>query len=256
VLIVIAVILGWLSGVLVNYLADVLPLRRRFARPFCIACDADQPYLSYLVFPRKCSKCGSRRSIRTWIVELCFVFSTALIWQYPPDGLGFWLGQVVLIYFGVIVIIDLEYRLILHPMSLFGAVLGLLVGIYLNGLLSTILGGLVGFGSMWLLYLFGAVLMRWIARRRGEELTDVALGFGDVNLSGVLGLFLGWPAILVGLFISVLIGGVFSLLYLIVMVAMRRYRLYSALPYGPFLVAGAVLILFFRDYLIQFFSGL
>jgi leader peptidase (prepilin peptidase)/N-methyltransferase len=79
----------------------------------------------------------------------------------------------------------------------------------------------------------------------------VALGFGDVNLSGVLGLLLGWPAILVGLLLAVLLAGIVSLIYLIIMLALRRYRLFTALPYGPFLIAGAGLIIFFRDGVIR-----
>jgi prepilin signal peptidase PulO-like enzyme (type II secretory pathway) len=74
-----------------------------------------------------------------------------------------------------------------------------------------------------------------------------ALGFGDVNLSGVLGLILGWPLILPTLFLSILIGGVVSLVYMLTMLAFRRYQLLMAIPYGPFLVSGAVLLIFFRD---------
>ena len=36
---------------------------------------------------------------------------------------------------------------------------------------------------------------------------DVALGFGDVHLSGILGLLLGWPGITGGLFVAIILGG-------------------------------------------------
>ena len=93
----------------------------------------------------------------------------------------------------------------------------------------------------------GEKLMRAVARRRGQPVDEVALGFGDVNLSGVLGLMLGWPVLFVGLYISVFIGGLFSLLYLVLMLVVRRYRIFTALPYGPYLVSGAFLILFFPN---------
>jgi leader peptidase (prepilin peptidase)/N-methyltransferase len=117
------------------------------------------------------------------------------------------------------------------------------------------LGGLVGFGVMLVFYWVGEFIFRVVQRARGEAVDDVALGFGDVNLSGVLGLMLGFRAILVGLLFAVLIGGVVSLLYMVLALITRRYQMFMALPYGPFLVAGAVLVLFFGQPLAGFFAS-
>jgi len=140
----------------------------------------------------------------------------------------------------------------MHPVSLAGAVVGLLIGMARNGWWETLLGGATGYALMWILYNLGELIMRGMAKMRGQTLDDVALGFGDVNLSGVLGLMLGWPLILPGLLLSILIGGVVSLIYLIVMVATKRYQLFMALPYGPFLIAGAFLLLFFGERFLRF----
>jgi prepilin signal peptidase PulO-like enzyme (type II secretory pathway) len=56
---------------------------------------------------------------------------------------------------------------------------------------------------------------------------------------------LGWPVIILGLFISIFIGGIFSIIYLVLMLVARRYHLFTALPYGPYLVSGAILLLYF-----------
>jgi leader peptidase (prepilin peptidase)/N-methyltransferase len=154
---------------------------------------------------------------------------------------------VLLLYFGVVTVIDLEHRLILHPVSLVGAVLGLGLGFWLHGWKSTLAGGVAGFVMMFLLYFLGDLFARLIARIRGETLDEVALGFGDVNLAGVLGLVLGWPGIVGGLLLAIMLGGLFSLLFLFVSMIRRRYRTFTAIPYGPFLIASAVLLLFFRD---------
>lgn len=64
------------------------------------------------------------------------------------------------------------------------------------------------------------------------------LGFGDVRLAGLLGLYLGWfgpAAVLTGLTVGALIGGVTGALLL----AARRVGRHRMLPYGPFLVLGA-----------------
>jgi prepilin signal peptidase PulO-like enzyme (type II secretory pathway) len=250
-----AFIVGWPFGMLVNYIADVLPLRRKLTRPFCIQCDTTQPWFNYLVWPRKCATCTHRRSLRTWVVEIFFIVASLWMSQHPPTKLGYWLGMLLLAYFGVVVLIDLEYRLIMHPVSIFGAILGFLVGLVYVGWWRSLLGGVVGFGLMWLLYQLGVLIIKLIKRSRGPLADEVALGFGDVNLSGVLGLILGWPAVLIGLVVAVLIGGLVSLLYLLFKILTRRYQALMALPYGPFLVIGAGVLIYFRDWILAVMGG-
>jgi leader peptidase (prepilin peptidase) / N-methyltransferase len=64
------------------------------------------------------------------------------------------------------------------------------------------------------------------------------MGFGDVKLSGVLGMylgFLGWGHVMAGTFAAFVLGGLWSLGVL----AARRGTLQSAIPFGPFMLAGA-----------------
>jgi leader peptidase (prepilin peptidase)/N-methyltransferase len=155
--------------------------------------------------------------------------------------------MVLLTYFGVVFVIDVEHRLIMHPVSWIGMILCFGAGWYLHGIWNSILGGFVGYLIMLAFYYLGDVFGRWLSQRRGEEYTEVALGFGDVNLSGILGLILGWPGVLVGLLLAILMGGIFSVMYIIGKLIMRRYQAFSAIPYGPFLIASAVLLLYFKD---------
>ncbi len=181
------------------------------------------------------------------MVEIIFVVSSLWMWNSPPENLGYWVGMTLLLYFGVVIVIDVEHRLIMHPVSWAGAILGLALGIWQHELRSTLIGGVVGFGLMFGLHLFGKLFARAMARIRGQSIDEVALGFGDVNLSGVLGLLLGWPGIVAGLVLAILLGGVISLFYLLVMLVLRKYKAFTAIPYGPFLVASAILLLFFKD---------
>ena len=96
---------------------------------------------------------------------------------------------------------------------------------------------------MLVLYLLGEVFVRQVSRRRGEPVTEVALGFGDVTLAGIAGLFLGWPGIAFGLILTIFAGGVFSLILVLVMLARHRYRAYSAIAYGPFLALSIAVLL-------------
>lgn len=236
---------GWITGLVVNYLSDILPVRRKPTAPLCLNCETRQPAFTYFFWPRKCDACGERRSSRTWIVEAIFTIVAIWLWLNPGARFSFIEGLVLLGYFGVVTVIDIEHRLILHPVSIFGAVLGLIYGIQLHGIWSTILGGLAGYGAMLVLYFFGILFSAYQARRRGESHFEDALGFGDVNLGGILGLLLGWPGIVAGLLLTVILAGAISLGYLAWTLVRKRYDSSLAIPYGPFLVASAVWLLYF-----------
>lgn len=237
-------LLGWLSGGLVNYLSDVLPTRRQLTPPFCRQCQAATGWLAPWL-PRPCPACGAPPGLRAWLTLAAFLALGAWMLAAPPERLGPWLGLLWLVYFGVIIVIDVEHHLILHPVSLVGALLALAVGWQRHGLIPTLIGGAFGFGLMWGAYALGIVFARWLKRRRGEAFDeDEALGFGDVTLSGVIGLLLGWPGIGAGLVLAVLLGGAASLLYLAFMAGQGKYRLALAVPYGPFLALATILLLY------------
>lgn len=88
------------------------------------------------------------------------------------------------------------------------------------------------------------------AEERTEEVAEpVAMGFGDVKLAAVLGAFLGWEKFLVGLFLAVSLGALFGIVQRIA----GGGRL---IPFGPYLLAGALLALFFGDAVISWYFGL
>lgn len=240
---IIPILVGLISGWLVNYLADVLPITRTFSRPVCPHCEQKYLLLDYMLW-RPCKSCGRPRGWRAYLTQAILFAASIYLWIKPPHKLDFWLAYILLIYLAVVFVIDVEHRLILHPVSLAGALLGLGIGIHLYGLSTTLIGGAVGFGSMLALYYFGEAFARYMSKRRGETIDEVALGFGDVNLAGIIGLLLGWPLIIFGLLFAILVGGAFSLLYIIVMKIRNRYHAFSAIPYAPFLILSVIYALF------------
>jgi prepilin signal peptidase PulO-like enzyme (type II secretory pathway) len=241
--IILAGIGGWLIALLINYLADVLPTTRRISAPVCMHCEAKVSVSRYF-FLLPCAACRRRRSLRTWIVQAAFSLATIWLWVMPPGRLGFWAGTAVLAFFALVGVIDIEHRLILHPISYFGMALGLAVGIWQKGVVVTLEGGAAGYGIMFALYYFGILFNRWIARLRHQETDEVALGYGDVNLAGILGLMLGWSEIAGVLIVAILLGGLASGMILLVMTLLRRYKPMTAIPYAPFLLIGAMIFLY------------
>jgi leader peptidase (prepilin peptidase) / N-methyltransferase len=236
-------LLGWLLGSLVNYLGDVLPVTRQFTKPMCRECQKPLGALDFVLM-RACRACGRNRSVRDWVVQIAAVALVVTMWFIPSARLGFWAGLVVLTYFGVVALIDMEHRLILHPVSLVGAVIGAGVGIWQRGWLATLLGGLAGFGVMLALYYLGYLFAKGLAKLKKQEIDEEALGFGDVALSGVLGLMLGWPGIVAGLVLAILLGGAGSIIVIVYTLLAKKYHAFMAIPYGPFLILAAVVLLF------------
>ncbi|HUV26212.1 MAG TPA: A24 family peptidase [Anaerolineales bacterium] len=254
-MLILIILLGWIAGAIINYTSDVLPIKRCLSHPFCSNCEHNQPLLNYLFWPRRCPTCQQRRTRRAWIMELSTIIIAAWLWNQPTLVLGFWFSLLVVIYFGIVVVIDLEHHLIMHPTSLFGSILGLVIGIQLHGIVDTLIGGLAGFGAMLILYILGALFARFVVRRSQSGFNDEALGFGDVILGGILGLILGWPAIIAGLFFAIIMAGAISLVYLVLTFLTRKYKAFTFIPYGPFMIAGAAALIFFNQYFINAFGG-
>lgn len=242
--IILAVLLGYVAGVVVNYLSDILPVRRRLGMPLCTKCGADLTWKVFLTW-KQCSSCGSQRVLRHWLAVAGIIAIAVILVFYPHVRLGSAASLVIFVYLGLIFIIDIEHRLILYPTSYAGILICGAAGIFLHGIVDTMLGGAVGFAIMLILYFFGNWFGSWLAKRKGVTSEEgTALGFGDVMLAGVLGLLLGWPGIIAGIFLAIILAGVFSLLYLLVMVIRRSFKAMTAIPYAPFLVISAVLLLF------------
>jgi leader peptidase (prepilin peptidase)/N-methyltransferase len=80
----------------------------------------------------------------------------------------------------------------------------------------------------------------WCILRVLEVVSRGDLGGGDVGLGGLLGLYLGWisyEAILVGLFTSFLVGGLFAVALLVTRKANRN----THFAFGPFLIVGTLI---------------
>ena len=250
-MLVIPIILGSLSGRLVNYLADVLPVDGIFSCPDCPVCKKKYSWTDYFLY-RNCTNCGKRRGLRNPVVHIMLMVAIVLIWIIPGQILPFLLAFILLVYLMLVLVIDLEHRLILHPVSIIGAFLGMGIGLFMRGkqsltygIVSTLLGGIAGFGITLVFYFLGRVFIRQFSKKRGLANNEVALGFGDVCLSGILGLLLGWQVIMTCLLYSILAGGLVSLIILFKMLIAKKYRV-IAIPYAPFLILSAFYILFIQ----------
>lgn len=238
-----ATIAGLLVGSFLNVVIHRVPLGVSVVRPgsSCPSCSApirprdNLPVVSWLLLRGRCRHCGAAISLRYPLIEI----ATAVLW----GGLMWWTlvteGALALLPLLLVLgsagvaltVIDLDHHrlpnaivLPLYPVTVAGlALAGVLSGGWPLG------GAAVG-GALWLII----VGLPWlVSGGRG-------MGFGDVKLAPVLGATLGWWAVssaVVGLLAAFLLG---ALVGVALMVAGRAGRR-SALPFGPFLILGALI---------------
>jgi leader peptidase (prepilin peptidase)/N-methyltransferase len=173
--------------------------------------------------------------------------------------LGFYLFYIAL--FVLITVIDIEYRLILFVVIIPAAIIALLDALlgpplHAPDLRLSLLGGLLGFGVFFVLYLGGILFSYVMAKIRGYELPEVAFGYGDVMLAALCGLILGWQPLIFAIFIAVFLGALGAMIYLVGRSLMGRYDMFTPLPYGPYIVTGALILLLFSDQVQQIFRSM
>ena len=253
-MIVLVAVTGLLAGVLLNLCADSLPTKRRLNPPACAYCGRPRPahawsaVVAYLLRRHRCPSCAAPRSVRHVLVELATVLLYVLVWLRH----GATVTTALLAAYGsiyvLVVVTDLEHRLILHAVMLPALLLALL-GAFLNPAFDSpkraLLGGAIGLTLTLALYAAGALFVWLVERVRGQPIGEAAFGFGDVTLATFIGLTVGAPEVLLALAIGILIAGLFGIGYLLVRgVFQKRYTLFTAIPYGPFLVLGGTAMLY------------
>jgi leader peptidase (prepilin peptidase)/N-methyltransferase len=244
--------LGFLLGVVVNLLADSLPHYRRPRGFHCTTCSAKKHPLAwsgliaFLTGNRECPYCGKLQEWRAPLVEVSLAAGATLIYNTNSNWTVFLPGILILFIYLLIIIIDIEHRLILHIVSGPSA-----LAIFLLSLLNperdwqeTLIGGVVGFFSFLLLYFLGQLFAIVMGRLRGSQIDEVAFGFGDVTLAGVIGLTVAWPGVIVALILGIFLAGIFSFLYILGRMLLRRYSPFMPIPYGPFMIIGCLVVYF------------
>lgn len=139
----------------------------------------------------------------------------------------------------IIFLIDLEHQIIPNELvivALSGGVLVFLYNFFWPFLIykdhywwNPLLGLVSGSGFLLAVAIIGSLLYK----------NDEVMGMGDVKLFAPIGLFLGWRMTLLALFLSVILGGMTSLLLILTGKATRK----STIPFGPFIVIGVFITL-------------
>ena len=252
-----SVALGLVIGSFINVIVARLPYRQSIVRPRsrCVKCKKSIPWrdnipvVSYVLLRGKCRYCKKAISIRYPVIEIltALLFLAANI-RFGWSPLLFLRDWPFLMLMVCITFIDLEHRIIPDPLSLGGLALGLLTGwitfttqspisnpLY-PGWLSSILGAAFGFTVFYSL--------AWgYLKLTGRS----GLGGGDIKLLAMLGAFLGPSGVFATIFISSIFGSIVGISWALIQGKKKLMRL--SIPYGPFLVVGALYYYLLGDFL-------
>jgi len=189
------------------------------------------PVLSYLALGGRCRDCGRSISARYPIVELLTGLLFAAIWTHGFEPRVATLYSVLGAGYIVITFIDIDHKIIPDVITIPALWIAPAVAFVVGQLTfkSSLIGIAVGGGFLW------AIAAGYELVRRQE-----GMGFGDVKLLAMVGAYQGWEAAVFALVVGSIIGTVVGLALMIA----RRGRLDMEIPFGPFLVAGALLHMF------------
>jgi len=195
------------------------------------------PVLGWLILRGRCASCRTSISARYPLVELgTGLLFAALTWRL--DRLGRLPAVPAYLWFGAVgialALIDLELRKLPNAIVLpsYPVIAVLLTGaaVWQHDWWPLARAGL---GT---LALFGFYLLLVLVAPAG-------MGWGDVKLAGLLGgvlAYLSWSALLIGGFSAFVLGAAVG----VAAMALGRAGRKTALPFGPFMIAGALLAIF------------
>lgn len=241
-------IYGTAIGSFLNVLIDRLPNEESImGRSHCDHCKKKLngfdlfPILSFVFIGGKCRYCKKKLSYFYPFVELHTGIAFVLTWIYfpvagngitsfPVDIITKIIGMGIISTLIVIIFADLKYKIIPDSMQIVFFIFALLLhianGTSASAFINYILSGLAVMTPILFLFL--------ITNGRG-------MGFGDVKLSFIFGFLLGLKGGLLVLYISFLTGGIIGAVLLI----SQRKGMKSTIAFGPYLVLGILVMLFF-----------
>jgi leader peptidase (prepilin peptidase)/N-methyltransferase len=244
-------VFGILIGSFLNVVVYRVPIGKSIVSPpsACTDCGHEIkgydniPLLSWIVLRGKCRNCGSHISARYPLVELgtgVLFFLVTLLFGGPiltattlVEIIAASLVLLAFLYLAAITValalIDLDVHRLPNAIVLpsYGVALALLAAAsILQGEYSGLIRAGIAMAGLAIAYFIMAIVY------------PGGMGFGDVKLAGVLGIYLGWAGwgpLAVGALAAFVLGGIFG----IVLIASRRATRKSGVPFGPWMLVGA-----------------
>lgn len=231
-------VLGLLIGSFLNVCIYRIPRDESISYPpsHCTGCGERiklyylVPVFSYLFLRGKCRNCGVGISLKYPLIEL--LVGVLFLTLYYVYGISFELLKfMVLISFIVVIgIIDLETTDVYFKTTLSGSIAGIIL---------LIAGNLLGHGIWEFIYgalLGGGLISLIVIITRG-------MGWGDVEICFLCGLFLGFKMTILMIFISFILGGIIGVMLML----LKKKSHKDYIPFGPIISLAALICIYFGE---------
>jgi leader peptidase (prepilin peptidase)/N-methyltransferase len=197
------------------------------------------PVVGYLVLKGKCKGCKSPISIKYPLIELISGSLFLLLFVLLRGNMVEYIVSISFVSLMLIVVVsDLYYQvvpdkvlLVFLPIILILRIIGDFMPWY-----ESLIGGVLGFGFMY--------LIAWYGEKRFKK---QALGGGDIKLYFIIGLFLGYNLVFLSLFFASVVGLLFGLI-------VRKKSGY--IPFVPFIFVGSMITYLFGQAVIDWYLGI
>jgi len=245
-------ILGLMVGSFLNCVIYRLEKEESFlrGRSYCPNCKHVLswqdliPVISFFLLKRKCRYCQKPISWQYPLIEILtgLIFLLIFNFQFPIFNIFSFLYYLIISSFLIVVFVyDLKHSLIpdavIYP-AIFVVFLYRLFETYEFGNSQSLISPLISAFSASLFFLAIVLISKgkW-------------MGTGDIWLAFLMGLVLGWPNILVALMLAFFIGAIIG----VALIILGRKSMKSEIPFGPFLVLGTFLALFWGEKIVSWY---
>lgn len=212
-------------------------------RSFCPECKKQLkwymniPVFSYIFLGGKCAYCKKKISIIYPFIEivtaLLYFLSFELYINTPPISyLNFVISIVLASALMITIVSDFRYYYISDRVIFSSIAIALIIKYIYSGFTVTFYSLLSGIGML-LVFLFVKFLGDRIFKKE-------SLGGGDIKLVALIGISLGFVPSLISIFLASIFGLIFSLLS-------KSDDKNGIVPFGPFLLIGALICFYFSE---------
>lgn len=200
------------------------------------------PVVSFLLLKGKCRDCFERISWQYPIVEI--LTGVIFLSIFTKWGISRELIVYSLFVPGLLVIafIDAKTTFIPDVITIPGMIAGLIIKLsfaFIDKNFTNFFDA--GSGMILGLAVFGFIV---IASRGG-------MGIGDIKLAGLIGVFLGLKSTFSMIWLSFILGGIAGIFLLVSKIKGRK----DAIPFGPYLVMGALISMFWGENIFKWWLG-
>ena len=263
-----AFIMGACVGSFFNVCIYRLPKDMSIVKPpsFCPKCKTpirwfdNIPLISFFALGGKCRKCKGAISFRYPLVEI--ITAVLFLFLYNKYSLSLDFFKLALFFSLLVVVsfIDIDYHAIPAYLCFLGIAAGLALSVYETfmefkagrvdnlAIITDFKNLLFGLGFTYFFKFFGDVALNIYLSFRNKDSIEgekEALGLGDVDFMGMVGIFLGMKAVVLTFFIAPFIAVVYSIFALI-------FRKSHLIPYLPYLSLAALISFLWGNNILTF----